>query len=205
MPSFVSFHSSVLSSNSKLTLDAVPRSISIPAVPSVTPAPVSPLFSTMILSVITKSAVLTVVVVPPIVKLPDSTISVALILPLTCNLSVPLSVAVPTRTFPVNSAIVTVPLLLTSKLGTPDMSLTLNSVPVKLSLILNNSPALPLQLSVPSSSTRIVTVLLSAPINSIFGSFVCPILGVIKMSLSLFAMLFIPSCVYYIYVPNLPR
>ena len=55
---------SVLSSNTNLAFGAVPRSISIPACPSVTPAPVSFLLSTIMLSSIAKFVVSIVVSVP---------------------------------------------------------------------------------------------------------------------------------------------
>jgi hypothetical protein len=45
---------------------------------------------------------------------------------------------VPTPTLPENSAIETVPSAFTSRLGMPEMSLTLKMVPVKSSVMLNN-------------------------------------------------------------------
>ena len=59
-----------VSSNRNCALVDVPLSISIPEVFSVTPAPVSPLLSTIILSTISNSCELTTVCVPAIVMLP---------------------------------------------------------------------------------------------------------------------------------------
>ena len=62
---------SVASLKSKVALSTVPLSISIPEVPDVTPAPVSPLFKTIVLSVIAVSVDSTVVCVPVTTKFPS--------------------------------------------------------------------------------------------------------------------------------------
>ena len=73
-------------------------------------------------------------------------------------------------TFPVVSAIRTVPLSSISSDGIPEMSLTLNIVPVSASVMENSCPDVPSKLRVLSSSTRRVTFMLFFPVNLIVGS-----------------------------------
>ena len=68
-------HLSVASSHTNVLLASVPRSTSIPDVPNVTPAAVSPLFNTITLSVIAVLVVSISVVSPVIVKSPAITTS----------------------------------------------------------------------------------------------------------------------------------
>lgn len=79
-------------------------------------------------------------------------------------------VVLPMATLPVVSAIRTVPLSSISSDGIPEMSLTLNIVPVRVSVMEKSCPDVPSKLRVPSSRTRRVTLLLSFPVNLIVGS-----------------------------------
>ena len=98
---------SSVSFQTNLALSAVPRSISIPEVPAVTPAATSSLFNLIVLSVTSKSVVFTVVVVPltikslVTVKLPGTTIEVG-------KLNVTLAVSEP---LPATSISFAVPLM----------------------------------------------------------------------------------------------
>jgi hypothetical protein len=67
--------------------------------------------------------------IPALQKEPDVLIPVAQTVPLTCSLSVPLSVPVPINTFPVYWATFTKPVSKTSMLGIPETSFTENMVP----------------------------------------------------------------------------
>ena len=94
---------------------------------------------------------------------------VPIIEPLTCNLSVVLSVFVPIITLPENLANFIRPVSSTSILGIPEISFTENMVPVKLSVMLNNCPESPDidKVSVSSILSEMVLVL-SRVTKSIF-------------------------------------
>jgi hypothetical protein len=106
------------------------------------------------------------------------------------------SVAVPpTKTLPEYCASLTVPVSNTSIEGIPDTSLTEKIVPVKSFVTENNCPAEPSNDNVPLEVGKALTVIgnkpaVFAPVNTILGSSVVdPVLGVIKIFLSEFAML----------------
>ena len=120
----------------------------------------------------------------------------------------PLSVAVPIRTLPPNSANDIVPSAFTSIEGIPETSFTEKIVPVRSFVIENNWPAEPSKLNVPFDVGSALSVIvcpvveLSAPTNSILGSAVVdPLFGVINMFLSAFDIKRIPCCAYCIYNP----
>lgn len=109
-------------------------------------------------------------------------------LPLTLNLNAGFVSPIPT--FPVNSAIPTVPSAFILKDGIPDISLIPKIYPVDRTLFTEKScPALPSNDRVLSSKTYRVIGELFCPVNTILGKDVVSLLVVIRIFLSEFAML----------------